>query len=202
MSDLSASVSPERTFTDDEALALAEYRDLARLMRAAAARRDDAHGSVVSYSRKVFVPLTQLCRDVCHYCTFAQAPDGDTPPYLTIDAVLEIARAGKAAVRFSAGMKGCSRAMAKFAVIVTFGDKSKRDEVRPTHRVYLQELLANGKLHESGPFVDDDGALIIYECGSLDEAKELFAADPYSGKEGVVGAVQIREWNRLFAAQP
>ena len=44
------------------------------LMQAAAARRDAAHGNVVSYSRKVFVPLTQLCRDVCHYCTFAQAP--------------------------------------------------------------------------------------------------------------------------------
>ena len=43
-------------------------------MRAAAALRDAGHGGLVSYSRKVFIPLTQLCRDVCHYCTFAHPP--------------------------------------------------------------------------------------------------------------------------------
>jgi FO synthase len=97
MDDAIAALSPEGTLTDDEALALAGCTDLPRLMRAASLRRDAAHGSVVSYSRKVFVPLTQLCRDVCHYCTFAQAPAEDTPAYLTKDAVLAIARAGQAA---------------------------------------------------------------------------------------------------------
>jgi FO synthase len=97
MNDALAALSPDTAITDDQALALAEYRDLGRLMPLAAARRDAAHGSIVSYSRKVFVPLTQLCRDVCHYCTFAQAPAEGKPPYLTIDAVLEIARAGQAA---------------------------------------------------------------------------------------------------------
>ena len=97
MNDALADLSPETALTDGHALALSESRDLARLMQAAAARRDAAHGDIVSYSRKVFIPLTQLCRDVCHYCTFAQAPAEDTPPYLTIDAVLEIARAGQAA---------------------------------------------------------------------------------------------------------
>ena len=97
MNDALADLSPDTAITDDQALALAEYRDLGRLMPLAAARRDAAHGSIVSYSRKVFVPLTQLCRDVCHYCTFAQAPAEGKPPYLTIDAVLEIARAGQAA---------------------------------------------------------------------------------------------------------
>ena len=48
---------------DDEAVALAGCDDLTGLMRAAAARRDHAHGPVISYSRKVFVPLTKLCRD-------------------------------------------------------------------------------------------------------------------------------------------
>ena len=57
-----------------ESLALAEASDLAPLMRAAAERRDTAHGDLVSYSRKVFIPLTHLCRDVCHYCTFATPP--------------------------------------------------------------------------------------------------------------------------------
>ena len=54
-------------------------------------------GETVSYSRKVFIPLTQLCRDVCHYCTFAKAPRSLKSPYLTADEVLAIARAGLAA---------------------------------------------------------------------------------------------------------
>ena len=110
--------------TDAEALALVECHDLDRLMQAAAARRDAAHGNIVSYSRKVFVPLTQLCRDVCHYCTFAQAPADDKPPYLTIDAVLAIARAGQAAQ--------CKE------VLFTLGDKP---EVRyPAARSALERL--------------------------------------------------------------
>jgi len=47
-----------------EAIALTDLGDLAPLLKAAAARRDFAHGGQVSYSRKVFIPLTQLCRDV------------------------------------------------------------------------------------------------------------------------------------------
>ncbi len=88
--------------------------------------------------------------------------------------------------------------MAKFAVIVTFGDKAKRDETRPVHREYLKGLFDQGKVHESGPFVDDDGALIIYECADEAEARAQFAADPYSHADGVVADVQFREWNRVF----
>ena len=57
-----------------EALALADCGDLGALMPVAAALRDRGHGNLVSYSKKVFIPLTQLCRDVCHYCTFAHPP--------------------------------------------------------------------------------------------------------------------------------
>ena len=62
-----------RNLTREQALALVDC-DLEALLRAAARRRDAAHGSIVSYSRKVFIPLTKLCRDVCHYCTFAHPP--------------------------------------------------------------------------------------------------------------------------------
>ncbi|MFM2100160.1 MAG: 7,8-didemethyl-8-hydroxy-5-deazariboflavin synthase, CofG subunit, partial [Pseudomonadota bacterium] len=55
------------------------------------------HGTVVTYSRKVFIPLTQLCRDVCHYCTFAKRPSELAAPFLDLEAVLDIARAGEAA---------------------------------------------------------------------------------------------------------
>src|SRR2546421_12233891 len=63
----------------------------------AAAVRDGAHGRRVTFSPKVFIPLTQLCRDRCGYCTFAQPPARLEAPYLTPDEVLTIARAGAAA---------------------------------------------------------------------------------------------------------
>lgn len=82
---------------------------LKELLRAASVLRDTGRGHLMSYSRKVFVPLTQLCRDVCHYCTFAKSPRPGVPAYLSLDEVLEIARAGERA--------GCSE------VLFTLGDK-------------------------------------------------------------------------------
>jgi len=69
---------------------------LAELMEAAARRRDEHHGSRVTYSPKVFIPLTMLCRDRCGYCTFAKPPARLDHPYLPLDDVLAIARAGAA----------------------------------------------------------------------------------------------------------
>src|SRR3974390_2544575 len=94
---------------------------LAELIAEAAALRDSAHGRLISYSRKVFIPLTKLCRDVCHYCTFAHPPRHGERAYLSIDDVLGIARAGRAA--------GCKEAL------FTLGDKP---ELR--YRVAAEEL--------------------------------------------------------------
>lgn len=52
------------------------------------------HGRRVTYSPKVFIPLTQLCRDVCHYCTFAKTPKSIRNPYLSVDEAVGIAKAG------------------------------------------------------------------------------------------------------------
>ena len=52
---------------------------------------------MISYSRKVFIPLTRLCRDSCHYCTFVAIARAGDPVYLSPDEVLTIARAGAAA---------------------------------------------------------------------------------------------------------
>ena len=93
----------------DEALSLAQTTDLSTLINEASALRDVGFGNVVTYSRKVFVPLTQLCRDVCHYCTFAQPPRPGERAYLTMDEVVAIARQGAAA--------GCREAL------FTLGDK-------------------------------------------------------------------------------
>ena len=66
----------------------------AELLLRAGAIRDLAHGTRVTYSPKVFIPLTMLCRDRCGYCTFAKAPARIASPYMTPDEVLEVARRG------------------------------------------------------------------------------------------------------------
>ena len=100
-------------------------RPLEDLCAEARALRDHGHGSLVTYSPKVFIPLTKLCRDVCHYCTFARPPRRGERAYLTIDEVLDIARAGAAA--------GCREAL------FTLGDKP---ELR--YRAARDELAALG----------------------------------------------------------
>lgn len=80
----------------DLAAALLRGRgDVAGLMTEAQRLRDEGKGRTVTYSRKVFVPLTTLCRDKCTYCTFAKPP-GAGGEYLTPDDVLAITRAGEA----------------------------------------------------------------------------------------------------------
>src|SRR5437588_7901877 len=69
---------------------------LDELLGRAAAVRDGAFGTRVTYSPKVFIPLTMLCRDRCGYCTFAKAPARLDAPYLSPEQVLEIARRGAA----------------------------------------------------------------------------------------------------------
>ena len=91
------------------ALDLVRAPDLPALMQRAAALRDSGFGRPVSYSRKVFIPLTKLCRDVCHYCTFAQPPRPGERAYLTLDEVVDVARRGAEA--------GCREAL------FTLGDK-------------------------------------------------------------------------------
>src|SRR4051794_41782801 len=67
------------------------------LLSEARAIRDERTGTRVTYSPKVFIPLTMLCRDKCGYCTFAQPPARLDAPYLTPEQVLTIARRGASA---------------------------------------------------------------------------------------------------------
>ncbi len=141
---LSDALPHDRNLTREEALTLVDC-DLDVLLRAAARRRDAVHGSIISYSRKVFIPLTKLCRDVCHYCTFAQRPRKNERAYLSLDEVLAIARAGHTA--------GCKEAL------FTLGDQPERryrtaaDELarlgHPTTLSYLAEA-AGAVLEQTG----------------------------------------------------
>ncbi len=76
---------------------------LAQLAAMAFDRARHAHGFVVTYSPKVFIPLTKLCRDRCGYCTFAQAPAHVASPFMSLDEVMEVAKAGREA--------GCTEAL-------------------------------------------------------------------------------------------
>ncbi|WP_417669164.1 5-amino-6-(D-ribitylamino)uracil--L-tyrosine 4-hydroxyphenyl transferase CofH [Roseibium sp.] len=98
--------------------------NVTELMRAARAKRDESFGSVITYSPKVFIPLTKACRDVCHYCTFAKPLKRGQKVFLSPDEVLEITRQGERA--------GCHEAL------FTLGEKP---ELRyAAAREALQEL--------------------------------------------------------------
>ncbi|HEY1796007.1 MAG TPA: 5-amino-6-(D-ribitylamino)uracil--L-tyrosine 4-hydroxyphenyl transferase CofH [Stellaceae bacterium] len=135
------------TLSANEALGLAECSDLAAMMRTAAAVRDRAHGPLISYSKKVFIPLTQLCRDVCHYCTFAHAPRKGEAAYLSPAEVLAIAKAGAAA--------GCKEAL------FTLGDKP---ELR--YRASREALAALG-YETTLDYLAAMAALVLKETGLL-----------------------------------
>ncbi|HYH28571.1 MAG TPA: bifunctional FO biosynthesis protein CofGH [Actinomycetota bacterium] len=105
------------------ALLAARGDDLERLLEIASGMRRLARGRTITYSRKVFVPLTMLCRDVCHYCTFAKPPRDLSEPYLSPERVLEIAEAGRRA--------GCKEAL------FTLGDRP--EDRYPVARAWLDE---------------------------------------------------------------
>ncbi len=100
---------PGAPLSRDAALALAAEADFESMRSIAATLAIEGHGLRISYSRKVFIPLTQLCRDVCHYCTFAGPPRRGAAAFLTPEQVLELARQGAAS--------GCHEAL------FTLGDK-------------------------------------------------------------------------------
>jgi FO synthase len=145
---------------DVAAIGRAASAPLAQLMGAAGALRDAGKGAVVSYSRKVFIPLTELCRDVCHYCTYAKTPRRLQGAYLTPDAVLAIARAGQA--------QGCREAL------FTLGDKP---ELR--YRAARDALAALG-FSSTLAYVRAMADLVLRETGLLPHLNPgVLTADDY-----------------------
>jgi FO synthase len=136
--------------SDDALFIWLEQAPLAELIDAAGRLRDEGHGRYISYSRKVFIPLTHLCRDVCHYCTFAERPRAGRSAYLSSDEVLAIARAGATA--------GCTEAL------FTLGDKPE-----------LRYRAARDALDELGyattiEYLQAMCALVLRESGLLPHA--------------------------------
>lgn len=146
--------------TPAEALALAEVHDTAALMAQAAALRDQGFRNLITYSRKVFLPLTKLCRDVCHYCTFASTPRAVGRAYMSLEDVLEEAR--------RAAALGCKEAL------LTLGE---RPELR--YMAAREALSAMGfgstlefVAHVAGEIYSQTGLLPHVNPGCMD-AQEL-----------------------------
>jgi FO synthase len=137
--------------SSDNALSIwLEQAPLADLIAAAGSLRDEGHGRSISYSRKVFIPLTHLCRDVCHYCAFAERPRAGRRAYLSPNEVLAVARAGAAA--------GCTEAL------FTLGDKP---ELR--YRAAREALDALG-YETTIDYLQAMCALVLRETGLLPHA--------------------------------
>ena len=136
-------VLSDKVLGDKEALALASRTDTARLAQEAAHCRDLGFGDVVTYSRKVFIPLTQLCRDVCHYCTFAQTPKHIPQAYMPIDEVIATCKAGAALgcqeALFTLGEKPELRYRAARESLAALGFKTTIDYVIEVARRVLVE---------------------------------------------------------------
>ncbi len=143
------------------------------LLPAVAALRDQGHGRLVSYSRKVFVPLTHLCRDVCHYCTFAEPPRPGEPAYLSPDQVLAIARAGEA--------QGCKEAL------FTLGDKPElRYEGARRALAELGHETTVGYLAEMCALVLSETSLLPHVNPGVLSAQEIGALRKVSVSQGIM----------------
>ncbi len=129
--------------SDSAALDLAYREDTAALLSEAAAMRDIGHGNIVTYSRKVFIPLTQLCRDVCHYCTFAQTPRHIPQAYLPKPEVLRLCREGAALgcqeALFTLGERPELRYKAARDALAEMGYATTLDYVRDVAEAVLKE---------------------------------------------------------------
>ncbi|MFC4314609.1 bifunctional FO biosynthesis protein CofGH [Steroidobacter flavus] len=126
---------------------LLAHDDWRTLVPRATDLREQGWGMRVSYSRKVFVPLTQLCRDVCHYCTFAKTPSHLSTPYLTPDDVLRIVRDGAAL--------GCKE------VLFTLGDQPELRYAR------ARDALAELGFQTTLTYLEHVAALVLRETGLL-----------------------------------
>ena len=172
---LLAAVSRGATVGDSQALLLdgpADY-PVAELCAVAAGLRDKGKGKVVTFSPKVFIPLTRLCRDFCGYCTFRQSPQDAESLYLSPEEVLAVARAGE--------RLGCTEAL------FTLGERP--EQRYPEARQWLMERGYGATLEYLAAVCQ----LVLEETGLLPHAnpgtmsrRELAALQPYNPSMGLM----------------
>jgi FO synthase len=156
-----------------DAISMLATVPLSQMMASAEAMTLEGFGPLVSYSRKVFIPLTKLCRDVCHYCTFATTPTHVGKAYLSREEVLDIARAGEAA--------GCREAL------FTLGD-------RPEARyAAARDALAEAGHATTLSYLGEMAAAVLAETGLLPhlnpglmDAADYAALRPHAVSMGIM----------------
>jgi FO synthase len=131
----------------EDALSLMQEGPLPALLETAAAVRDRFKGRSVSYSRKVFIPLTHLCRDYCGYCTFRSDPKTGVQPYMLAEEVLAVAEAGRRA--------GCKEAL------FSLGDQPEL--VFPEAKEFLKKL----GFHRTLEYLAAMSKLVLEKTGLL-----------------------------------
>jgi FO synthase len=183
-----------------EALALSGCDDLVAMMTAAAVLRDRGHGANISYSRKVFIPLTKLCRDSCHYCTFAQPPRRAAAAYLLPADVLAIARAGARAgcreALFTLGDKPELRYGVARAALAKLGYATTRDYLAAMAELVLKETGLLPHLNPGVMSLDDVARLrkvSVSQGIMLETAADRLArkGGPHFGSPDKVPAVRL-----------
>ncbi|MGE4630052.1 MAG: 5-amino-6-(D-ribitylamino)uracil--L-tyrosine 4-hydroxyphenyl transferase CofH [Pseudohongiellaceae bacterium] len=170
---MNADLTIPANLSESDALALADHDDTASLVKKACNLRDEYHGNNITYSRKVFIPLTHLCRDVCHYCTFAKTPKRISKPFMSIEEVLNLCHEG--------AQLGCQEAL------LTLGEKP---ELR--YRA-ARETLADMGYTSTIEYVTAVASRILEETGLLPHinagtlsAKEITKLRKVSASMGIM----------------
>ena len=170
--ELRAELLAGRRPSSDQALALADIADTAALAAAAGQLRDFGFRNVITYSRKVFIPLTHLCRDVCHYCTFAQTPKKIDRAFMSVEQVLELCHQG--------AQQGCQEAL------FTLGEKP---ELR--YRA-AREALAELGFPDTLSYLRHVASRVLEETGLLPHINAgCMTADEIAALRGVSASMGI-----------
>ncbi len=151
----------------------ADGADLAAMMAAATELNRRGHGRTITYSRKVFIPLTNLCRQKCGYCTFARGPNEDVAHTMSPDEVLAVARAG--------ARQGCKEAL------FSLGERPEE-----TYEAVRNDLARFGHTTISSYLVEMS-ELVLRETGltphsnqGIMEREEIAALRPYNASMGMM----------------
>jgi len=172
-SDLGVASQTEQVPDYSEALMLADKTDTNALLEVAARLRDAGHRNLVTYSRKVFIPLTHLCRDVCHYCTFAQTPKRLEASYLSIEQVLDVARRGAAL--------GCREALFTLGEKPELRYRAARDALEDMGYASTLEYL-----HEAARLVYQETGLLPHLNPGTMTADEIMMLRPVAPSMGIM----------------
>ncbi|MCA8867899.1 MAG: 5-amino-6-(D-ribitylamino)uracil--L-tyrosine 4-hydroxyphenyl transferase CofH [Rhodobacteraceae bacterium] len=171
---LTSSLSSGRLGGED-ALGLIDAKgaELDDLIQVAASLRDQGHGDCISYSRNVFVPLTKLCRDVCHYCTFSRVSPSAGAAYLSPDEVLEIARQG--------AQQDCKE------LLFTLGDKPElRYQAARDELAKLGHATTISYLVEVAGLVQRETGLLVHVNPGVATEAEMAALRQVSVSQGMM----------------